>query len=313
MASRQGKVTGFRVAVILGAALLVVTAVTGCGLFGGDGPRTVVDSVGREVTLERSPKRIVSMAPSNTEILFALGLGDRVVGVTNFCNYPPEAADIEKVGDHWAPDYEKIVALEPDLVLAVGTAESQIVKDLESYGLKVFVVEAETVDEVADNVELVGRITGAVKEAEALAGDIRSRIDAVRQRVAETAVGERPSVFWVLDSMLWTVGPGSFVHDLITVAGGENVAASSGQAYCQFSMESLLAADPDVIIMPIIDPAAADALAANEGWESLTAVKEGRVHMIDPDIVSRPGPRIAEAIERVAAILYPEAGEDSGD
>jgi len=246
------------------------------------------------------------MAPSNTEILFALGLGDKVVGVTTYCNYPPEATAVAKVGDSYAPDYEKIIALEPDLVMAVGTAESQLVQDLENYGLTVFVLEAATVDEVPTNIELAGKITGVPERAAELAADIRARIEAVQERVGEVAGGERPTVFWCLDNMLWTVGPGSFVHDLITKAGGDNIAKTLGQPYGQFSLEGLLEADPDVIIIPMLDPVVEEDLAGLDGWSSLTAVQEGRVHAVDPDVVSRPGPRIAEAIETVCDILYPE-------
>jgi len=289
---------------------VIIAALTlcgaGCALFGAGGPLSVVDSAGREVSLDKAPEKIVSMAPSNTEILFALGLGERVVGVTTYCNYPPEAGSVEKVGDSYAPDYEKIVALEPDLVMAVGTASSQLVQDLENYGLPVFVLQAATVDDVAGNIELAGEITGARDEAAGLAADIRERIEAVEERVARVAAENRPTVFWCLDSMLWTVGPGSFVHDLITKAGGDSIGKTLGQPYGQFSMESLLEADPDVIIIPLLDSSVRETLAGLDGWASLTAVKEGRVYEIDPDTVSRPGPRIAEAIETIAGILYPE-------
>jgi iron complex transport system substrate-binding protein len=292
------------------ALVVILALLAGLALFSGcgRGKVTVTDDAGRQVALDRTPRKIVSMAPSNTEILFALGLGERVVGVTNFCNYPPEATGVAKVGDAWAPDYEKIVSLQPDLVLAVGTAASELVKGLEGYGLKVLVLQADTVDKVAADVELVGQVTGVAKAAKRLAADILARLAAVEQKTSGIASADRPSVFWILDNsgnVLWTVGPGSFVHDVILQAGGRNVAESTGQAYSQFSLEGLLEADPDVIIIPVLDPSVPTALAGLPGWADLTAVKNGRVYQVDPDIVSRPGPRIAEAVEKVAALLHP--------
>lgn len=292
------------VVLVLALAMASVLATGGCLL--GRSRVTVVDDAGREVTLERVPERIVSMAPSNTEILFALGVGEKVVGVTSFCNYPPEVAGVEKVGDAFAPDYEKIVSLKPDLVLAVGTAESQLVKGLEGYGMKVLVLQAQTVDQVLEDIELVGKVTGTEKQARELAEDIRSRVEAVRSKTAQIGPEGRARVFWCLDSQLWTVGPGSFVNDLIAVAGGVNVAAGLGQPYGQFSMESLLEADPDVIVIPVLEPSVPADLARLDGWSRLEAVRQGRVFTIDPDLVSRPGPRIAEAIESLAALLYPD-------
>jgi iron complex transport system substrate-binding protein len=291
-------------------ALALAIAVAGC-IFGG-GRVMVTDDAGRQITLEQAPEKIVSMAPSNTEILFALGLGERVVGVTTYCDYPDETADVAKVGDSYSPDYEKIISLEPDLVLAVGTADSELVKGLEGYGLTVCVLQAETVAQVPDDIELVGQVTHAGKAAKTVADDVRARIKTVSDRISGTAPADRPVVFWCLDDLLWTVGPGSFVNDVIAIAGGQNIGATLGQAYGQFSLESLLEADPGVIIIPILDPAVPGKLAQLDGWETLTAVKSGRVYQIDPDIVSRPGPRIAEAVEKVAGLLYPSLFGDGG-
>lgn len=290
--------------------LVIVSLVAGgCALVGKRGV-SAVDDAGREISLERAPRRIVSMAPSNTEILFALGLGERVVGVTSWCNYPPETAGVEKVGDSWAPDYEKIVALEPDLVLAVGTAESELVKRLEGLGLKVFILQAETVLQVPEDIEQVAAITGVPEKGTEVASDLRRRIEAVQGRVGVVTEGERPTVFWVLDADLWTVGPGSFVHDLIVLAGGVNIAGTLGQASGQLSLETVLEADPDVIIIPLLDPSLPEALGRLSGWASLRAVRDGRVYQIDPDVVSRPGPRIADALEEVAKLLCSSGSDD---
>ncbi len=309
---RRQKQLGQAVGLILILVLALAAATLGGGCVFGPKQVTVTDDAGRTVTLDRVPEKIVSMAPSNTEILFALGLGDRVVGVTTYCNYPPEAANVAKVGDSYSPDYEKIVSLEPDLVLAVGTADSELVKGLEGYGLNVLVLQAATVAQVADDILLVGKVCRVEAEATKLADDLRGRVAAVADKVAGVPDAERPSVFWCLDNMLWTVGPGSFVDDIIAQAGGKSIGRTLGMAYGQFSMESLLEADPDVIIIPVLDPGVPDALAKLDGWQSLSAVKSGRVYQIDPDIVSRPGPRVAEALEKVAALLYPQLFGESG-
>ncbi|HSW10759.1 MAG TPA: cobalamin-binding protein [Bacillota bacterium] len=266
--------------------------------------RTFLDGAGRHVTLPGIPQRLISMAPANTEILFALGLGDRVLGVTTWCNYPAEAQAIEKVGDAWAPNYERIVALQPDLVLAAGTADSEVVVRLEALGVPVLVVNAPTVADVVEQVVLVGAATGAAQRAAELAGAMRDRIEEIEARVAPAAA-DRPTVFWALDDQLWTVGPGSFVHDLIELAGGRNLAEGLGAPYAQYSLEALLQADPDVIIVATLAPGAVAGLDALPGWSDLTAVKAGRVHPVDGDLVSRPGPRIVDGLELVARLLYP--------
>lgn len=302
VARRMGVVV---LAVAIAGSLALGALAGGCVF----GPKkvTVTDDAGRVLTLETAPEKIVSMAPSNTEILFALGLGGKVVGVTSFCNYPAETASVEKVGDSYSPDYEKIVSLEPDLVLAVGTAESEQVKGLEGYGLNVLVLQAATVDQVAADVELVGKVCRVDKEAKALADDIRSRLATVGDRVAAIPEADHPTVFWCLDAALWTVGPQSFISNVVRMAGGQNTGDSLGMDYGQFSMETLLQADPDVIIVPVLDQSVPADLAKLAGWSTLKAVKNGRVYQIDPDIVSRPGPRIAQAVEQVAALLYPDA------
>ncbi len=266
---------------------------------------TITDGAGRQVTLSGMPQRLISMAPANTEILFALGLGARVLGVTTWCNYPPEVQAIERVGDAWAANYERILALRPDLVLAAGTAESEIVIRLEALGIPVLVVNAPTAAGVVEQLLMVGSATHAVERANEVAKDMRERMEEIRARVA-TPTHDRPTVFWVLDDQLWTVGPGSFVHDLIDQAGGRNVAEEVGVPYAQYSLEALLQADPDVIIVATLAPGSVAGLSALPGWAELTAVKTGRVHPVDGDLVSRPGPRIVEGLELLARLLHPK-------
>lgn len=286
-------------------ALLLELSLSTIALSGCGGPKTFQDMAGRTLTLSSTPKRIISLAPAYTEILFALGLGDRVVGVTNFCNKPEEAKSKEKVGDAFNLNREKIVALKPDLVFVAGTAESAYVKEIEKLGYPVFVSSPATVDDVFSLIEKVGEITGKSKEARRLVDSMKSSLNEITTKVVPSG-GKKASVFVAIDPDLWTVGPGSFVHDVITRAGAVNVVADAAQPYLQVSMETLLERSPDAILVAF-PKESYHLLESRTGWSSLRAVKEGKVFFIDPDLISRPGPDIVKAIEAVARALYPEA------
>ncbi len=314
---------------LIGLALLAA-AVAGCGARGEERPAAegrgrpaaeereaglqapsyplaVTDDLGRQLTLARRPERIVSLAPSNTEILFALGLGERVVGVTDYCDYPPEAKAKEKVGGFRDPSIEKIVALKPDLVLATGGVQRETVAQLEKLGVPVFVLDPRTVDGVLGSIRTVARLAGIPAAGEPLAESLQRRIDAVRARTAGLPEDARPAVFYeVWPDKLRTAGPGSFIHDLIELAGGRNVAADTGQPYPEFSVESLVAADPAVIITPFEQTARDLAQGRRPGWQGIRAVREGRVVVVDQDLVSRPGPRLVDGLEAFARAIHPE-------
>ncbi len=273
-------------------------------------PMTITDMAGREVTIEAEPQAIVSLAPSNTEILFALGLGDRVVGVTEFCNYPPEAQEKPKVGGFSDVNTEKVVELAPDLILATSLHLSEVVPALEKLGLTVVVIDPPDVPAVLEGIKLVGKITGREEEAKALTAAMRKRIDAVAKAVEGR---EKPRVFWELSSDLWTAGPGSFINDLIERAGGENIAAEAEAPWVQLSSEAIVAADPEVIFLadhPFGE--SAETVAARPGWSEISAVVNDRIIELSQeeiDITSRPGPRIVDALEMVAKVLHPDAFE----
>ena len=193
-------------------------------------PASVVDDAGRTVEIAETPQRLVSLAPSNTEILFALGLGDKVIGVTDFCDYPEQAKAIEKVGGI-EPNLEKLVDLDPDLILAIGGSPAQVEKatEIEKLGLTVIVLEPGDIEGIMANIELVGQATGAEKEASELAAELRKRFDDITVK-AKGAESE-PKVFFELDatdpSKPYTPGPGSFIDALITLTGGSNVGAGT--------------------------------------------------------------------------------------
>jgi iron complex transport system substrate-binding protein len=288
--------------------IMLLFLVTG-GAAAQDGfPRELVDDVGRKVVIHQAPQRIVSLAPSNTEILFAIGAGDQVVGVTDYCNYPAEAQQKPKVGGFSQPNLEQIIALRPDLVLGTGMHDG-VMKDLDRLGLTGIIISPETVAEVFTAIERAGFAIGRDREAKALAESLRERFLAVQRDVAGK---DRPRVLYqVWPDPLIVAGPGSFVDSVITLAGGENIAGDAAQGYPQFSSEMVVIRDPEVILYPKTHGSAEMAdFPLRPGWESLIAVKANRLYSIDGDMISRAGPRIVAAMEEVARILHPGKGDD---
>ncbi len=279
---------------------------------GEPAPRAISDSAGREVALPGGAiERIVSLAPNGTEILFAIGAGDRVVGVDDFSNYPPQVADIEKVGS-LTPDIERVIALEPDLVVAATITSPNAIEKLEAAGIAVWVADSPDVRGVADVIRSLGDAIGQSSQADDVADRLVERIDAVTSTVA--GAEHTPRVFHELDASdpqrPFTIGPGNFVDDLITIAGGQNVFDDAPSPWPQVGFEDVLARDPEVIILadgPFgVTP---ESVKARIGWGSIDAVANDRMYAITQqlsDQMSRPGPRIADALEAVARLLHPE-------
>lgn len=268
-------------------------------------PVTITDDDGKTVTIEDEPLRIVSFVPSMTEILFALGLGERVVGNTTFCDYPEEAKSVEKVGEFANIDLEKVVGLSPDLVLATSLHYQTVAPALRERGITVAVFESTTVKGTLEQILAIGRLTGRSAEAEALVADMQARLDAITAKVAGA---RRPRVFWELDALLYSVGKGSIISDMIKHAGGDNIGDQLEGEWPQFEMEALIAADPEIIILADHDfGETAEKVQARAGWSEMTAVKEGRIVEVDDvNLISRPGPRIVEAVEYIARALHPD-------
>jgi len=270
-------------------------------------PLTITDGLGRDVTLEERPERIVCLAPSNAEIVYALGGGQGVVGVADSCDYPEAVAELSHVGgcyDAKHTNFEAIVALEPDLVLGIN-GHPEVLDRLEELGVCAFAVDAKVVDEVLESIDTVGRLIGRRAEAAELIAGLRDRIDAV---VDEVAGLPAPRVFFeVWYDPLMTAGPGSFQHDLIELAGGENVAGDADQPWPTFSLEVLVERDPEVIITTFGETVTALESGTREGWRELSAVRNGRVVLVDPNLVSRPGPRIVDGLELFARAIHPQA------
>jgi iron complex transport system substrate-binding protein len=266
---------------------------------------TVTDDLGRAVNIKGIPQKIVSLSPGTTEILFALDEGDKIVGVTNQCDYPEEAKTKPKIGDYWEPNIEQIVALGPDLVLTEAY-KAGLVAQLEQVGLTVVVLEPRDIHGILCDILLMGQATGAGERAQRVVANAEQRIQVV------TAKAEKASKLGVLyegDSSygIWTAGPGTFVDELITLAGGRNVGAIK-EGYYEISDEVLLWANDaiDVIVWADMGGVSPDDMRGKLPWSGLAAMQAGKVYAIDPDLVNRPGPRIIDGLEKLASIIHPE-------
>jgi iron complex transport system substrate-binding protein len=249
------------------------------------------------------PQRIVSGMPSITEMLFALDLGDRVVGVTTNCNYPPEAAKKEKIGGFFL-NLEKIAALKPDLVVLLADTQNREVQRLQNFGLPVMTINTQSLEGVVDSLSQLGAVTGKTRRAARLTADLERRISRVRPRTRGIdLVLSRPRVLVIVGyHPLVAVGGGTLIDDLVQKAGLENVAGKSRSPYPQYSFEQLLKDDPEYIIIPSgVVPAAE--IQQTSRWQGLAAVKQGKILIIDADVISRPGPRIVDALETIAKFI----------
>ena len=268
---------------------------------------TVTDSRGMAVVFNEAPQRIVSLSPAHTEILYALGLGDRVVGTDSFSDFPLEATEKPRVGNAFTLNLEALAALEPDLVY---TTFEGPVADVERLDIKVmYLFAADDLQGVLDNIVLLGRITDREARARALVADMEGRIDAVAGRLA--SVEEGPRLFYELDPALFTVGPGSFIGNMLELLKVQNVAEGADSPYPQLSAEVIVERDPEVIVLGdsreyLSTGITVGEVEARPGWSGITAVVEGQVYSFDDSLVSRPGPRIADGIEQLASLLYPE-------
>jgi len=272
------------------------------------------DDLGHEIELEGYPQAIVSLSASTTEILFAIGAGDQVVGRDEYSVYPDAALDVTSVGAMWDElPTEAILALEPDLVVAAQIISEDQVQALRDLGLNVYwQANPYTYDELWENLRDFARLTGHEPETEAMIADLDARVKAVQEKVA--TVTERPSVFYELDatdpSNPWTTGSGTFIDYIIREAGGTNVASALEGDYAQISAEELIAVNPDIILLADAPyGTTAESVAERPGWDVITAVKNSAMYPIDPNTMSVPGPRLVEALEVTVQFLHPELFE----
>jgi len=272
-------------------------------------PRQVTDHLGRQVTITAPPARIVSLAPSNTEMVYAVGMGHAVVGVTDYCDYPPEVSAVTRVGGYANPSLEKVVSLHPDLVLA-GSNHTEILDQLGNLGLTTIVVDSRNLDGVLQSLRLIGRATGADEMAAQLIDELEVELRKLQDKVGTIADKDRVTVYYeVWADPLMSAGLGSFIHDLIIMAGGINVAGEAEKAYPKLSPEAVIKANPDVILFPTYHGTGAqtvDSISGRPGWGTVAAIRNGRIYGIDGNLVSRPGPRIVACLKAFIRVLYPE-------
>jgi len=276
-------------------------------------PAQITDQLGRAVTVKASPQRIVSLAPSNTEILFALGLSDRIVAVTDYCNYPPEAKTKPSIGGFSTPNIEEVIAKNPDLILAADIHKDKVIPPLEAKGLTVIALNPKTIDEVITSIELVGKVTGKEKEAADLAANMQKRIKVVTEKTGKLSPEQQPSTcFVVWHDPLMIANFGTLQDELIKKAGGSNTVGllSSKSGYAEISLETFLAANPAVMIAGVGMGTGEDLplqfLTSETRLADTDARRNNRIYSIDQDLVGRAGPRIVEALEQFARFIHPE-------
>ncbi|MFH1758716.1 MAG: cobalamin-binding protein [Pseudomonadota bacterium] len=269
---------------------------------------TFTDEVGRKLEVPGSPQRIVSVAPSVTETLFALGLGDRLVGVSSYCQFPPEALKKEKVGGYINPSLEKIVALRPDLVIGIAEGDLKTFVDrLAKLKIPVYITNPQNVSGVITSMQHIGKVTSSARSAQRVTQAIKKRVQAIQTKVQGRL---HPRVLHVLNfEPLISAGKGTFVDDLIRLGGGRNIAETAQGKYPRFSLEEVLAVDPEVIILASMrsDDPLTEQRQWWERWKNITAVRQGRIHVLNSDLIHRPSPRIVDGLEQVARAIHPEA------
>lgn len=286
--------------------LLLSTALSGCIELPPreEHPLTITDYLGREVAIPKELNRIVSLAPSHTETLFALGLGDKVIGVTEYCNYPLEAQEKDKIGGFATVSIEKVVNLTPDLILATGIHEP-IIGDLERLNLTVVVLDPKNVDDVLGNIRLVGKITGQVETAGELTTNMEHRIKVITDKTGDA---QRLKVFYVTwHDPLISAAPGTLAHDLIQLAGGVNIAEDAKTKYPVYSLEILIERNPDVIMVSTKHGAegpTVESIRVLLQHTNISAVRNDRIYGIDTDLVARAGPRIVDGLEEMARFIH---------
>lgn len=274
-------------------------------------PLTLTDGLQRTITLDAPAQRIISLAASNTEILFAIGAGGQMVGRDPFSDYPAEALNVADIGDTYVElNTELIISLEPDLVLAAEITPMEQVTALEQLGVTVYWLANPTDFEgLYANLAIVGQMTDHEAQAADAASALQTRVAAVDSALADVA--DRPTVFYELDASdpaaPWTSGAGTFIDLLINRAGGVNAAAGVQGAFTQFSIEELLVQDPDFVLLGDSNyGVTVESVAQRAGWSDLSAVQNGNVYPFDDNLISRPGPRLVDALEQIARLLHPD-------
>ncbi len=296
--------------------VMVLAVAVGCGKTEETPPPSttisVTDDLGKTIELDKPAEKIVSLAPSNTEIVFAVGAGDKLIGRTDYCNFPPEASSVESIAGYSTPNIDAIVLLDPDIVLATG-AHNQYggTADLEDLGLTVVTLAPESLSDILGNITMVGTLTGNDTEAAQVVADMQSRIDFISDRTAGLSEGQKPQVLHVTwHDPLWTAGSGTFIQEIIELAGGVNI-FDDVTGDVQVDTDTAVLRNPQVITVVSGHGSAMrtsyDYIIAEDSPFNITdAYISGGIHLINADLACRAGPRVVEALELFAKFIHPE-------
>ena len=294
---------------LTGIIVISLLGLTGCSQASIPASATYIDDIGRTVQIKSIPQRIISLSPSNTEMVYALGLQDRLVGVTSYDNYPPEAKNKPIVSDYSTVDLEKIVNAKPDLVLADSIHKKDTIPALEKLGITVYTMNPKNTDEILNEIKVLGQITGKTQEADNMVSSLKNRIQAVTDKTAKITDSQKPRVLYVTwHDPIWTAGSDTMIQYLIDMAGGTNIAADLN-GYATITLESAIQRNPQVIIVMSSmgdQNTSLDYIKSNEQFSATDAVKNGRVYEIDADIFGRTTPRIVDGLETLMKLLHPE-------
>jgi len=294
---------------LTGIIVISLLGLTGCSQASIPASATYIDDIGRTVQIKSIPQRIISLSPSNTEMVYALGLQDRLVGVTSYDNYPPEAKNKPIVSDYSTVDLEKIVNAKPDLVLADSIHKKDTIPALEKLGITVYTMNPKNTDEILNEIKVLGQITGKTQEADNMVSSLKNRIQAVTDKTAKITDSQKPRVLFVTwYDPIWTAGSDTMIQYLIDMAGGTNIAADLN-GYATITLESAIQRNPQVIIVMSSmgdQNTSLNYIKSNEQFSATDAVKNGRVYEIDADIFGRTTPRIVDGLETLMKLLHPE-------
>lgn len=291
------------------AVFVCICILSGCGdakkELNSQKEAVFTDTMQRQVSVSIPAKRVVSMAPNITEMLFAIGLDDEIVGVTDFCDYPEAAKEKTKIGGYFNPNIEAILSLAPDLIVATPDGYSkERIQRLDQAGIPVFLVNPKKIDEILETMLILGRVTGKDDRSKEIVAALRIRVNAVRESVELIPVEKKAKVFYEIGrDPLITAGPGNFVDNLITDAGGINIASDASTDWPRYSVEAVIMKTPDIIITAPHVASEEDTSKSWHRYRTIPAVENNRIEMVDPDILLRPGPRIVDGLEKLYALF----------
>lgn len=301
----------WRITALLCLMPLILVSFAGCSGANGksqaktDNKKIVIqDSLNRTISLNAPAQRIISLSPAITEMIYAIGAQQQLIGDAQYCDYPAAAKKLPKFGSFDTVNAELVVAAKPDLVLLAAGVQQNFLPQLEQAGVKVAVLDAHNLAQIWGNIRLAGKISGKEQAADALADKLAKRVSHLAKLAAAT--NERPGVFFeVWPDPLMTAGDGTFISDLIGLAGGRNIAQGKVKGFGQFSREILVAANPDIYLLSSHGDKP-ESLQKRSGFTELGAVKQGKIHIVDDDLVTLPGPRIVDGLAELVGIIHPE-------